>query len=77
MSDRITCAESDKLRPDLSPWSSCTNFVGGKVVNPPPYPPHTRTEWCDEDEVVRLIDTLNADGCTHEKVEIHTEGDGV
>ncbi len=63
---KISCAESDKLRPHLSPWSSCTNFVGGEVINPPPFPPHTSTEWCDEDEVVRLHDVLDADGCRHE-----------
>ncbi len=64
MGDRITCIESDKLRPDLSPWSSCTNFVGGEVLNYE-LPPHTLTEWCDDDEVVRLIDVLDADGCRH------------
>ena len=64
MSNRITCAESDSLRPTLSPWSSCTNFIGGEVVNPE-LPPHTYTEWCDDDEVVRLIDVLDTDGCRH------------
>ena len=67
MGTTITCAESDKLRPALKPWSSITNYVGGEVLNPPPYPPHTRTEWCDEDEVVVLIDTLDADGCRHSR----------
>jgi hypothetical protein len=65
MTTRISCEESDGLRRNLSPWSSCTNFIDGKVINPPPFPPHTQTEWCDDDEVVRLIDTLDADGCRH------------
>ncbi len=65
----ITCEESDVLREGLSPYASCTNFVGGEVINPPPFPPHTQTEWCDDDEVVRLIDTLDADGCCHLVVE--------
>jgi hypothetical protein len=65
MTERISCEESDGLRPNLDPWSSCTNFIDGEVINPE-LPSHTRTEWCDEDEVVRLIDTLDADGCRHE-----------
>jgi len=64
MTLRISCAESDKLRPDLHPWSSCTNFVGGEVLDDR-LPPHTRCEWCDDDDVVRLIDVLDADGCRH------------
>jgi len=60
----ITCAESDKLRPTLNPYSSCTNYVGGEVVDPR-LPPHTYTEWCDKDEVIRLVDVLDADGCRH------------
>ncbi len=74
MSDRITCAESDSLRPDLKPWSSCTNFVGGEVINWEG-PPHTLTEWCDDDEIVRLIDVLDADGCRHTAVAISTKED--
>ena len=64
MSDVITCAESDKLRPPLKPWSSCTNYVAGEVLD---YmlPPHTLTEWCDDDGVVRLIDVRDAGGCRH------------
>ena len=62
---RITCAESDELRKDLMPWSSCTNFVGGEVLDDR-FPPHTGTEWADDDEVVRLHDVLNADGCRHD-----------
>jgi len=64
MNRKITCAESDKLRKTLSPWSSCTNFVGGEVLDPH-RPAWTRTEWCDDDEVVRLLDVLDADGCRH------------
>lgn len=67
---RITCAESDKLRAGLTPWASCTNYVRGEVLNLG-LPPHTLTEWCDNDEVVRLIDVLDADGCRHTT----TEGD--
>jgi len=77
MSERITCEESEELRPGLHPWASCTNFVGGKVINPPPFPPHTLTEWCDDDDVVRLIDVLDADGCRHTKVEIDMKEDDV
>lgn len=61
----ITCEESNKLRADLSPWSSCTNFVGGEVLDDR-LPPHSRIEWCDDDEVVRLIDTMDVNGCRHE-----------
>lgn len=61
---KITYAESNKLRPNLSPWSSCTNYVSGEVLDPE-LPPHTRTEWCNNNEVVRLIDMLDADGCRH------------
>ena len=64
MSRRISCAESDEIRANLSPWSSCTNYVGGEVLNNH-LPPHTRTEWCDAGEVVRLVDVLDADGCCH------------
>ncbi len=72
MSRHISCMASDILRPDLKPWSSCTNFVGGEVINVEG-PPHTMTEWCDDDEIVRLIDTLDVDGCRHESVEISTK----
>ena len=65
MNDRISCAESDKLRPSLHPWSSCTNYVGGEILDDR-LPPHTRCEWCDDDEVVRLIDVLDSEGCRHE-----------
>ncbi len=68
MRERISCIESDRLRPDLEPWSSCTNFVGGEVLDDR-LPPHTSTEWCDDDEVVRLHDVLDADGCRHTLVE--------
>jgi len=64
---RITCAESNELRVGLKPWSSCTNFVAGEVLNIEG-PPHTLTEWCDDDEVVRLVDVLDADGCRHTKI---------
>ena len=64
-SERVTCEESERLRAGLEVWASCTNYVGGEVINPPPFPPHTLTEWCDEDEVVRLVDVLDADGCRH------------
>ncbi|KKN26542.1 hypothetical protein LCGC14_0873690 [marine sediment metagenome] len=64
MKERLSCIESDRLRPDLKPWSSCTNFVGGEVLDHT-RPPHTYTEWCNDDEVVRLIDVLDADGCRH------------
>ena len=64
MTQRISCIESDELRRSLSPWSSCTNYVGGEVLDDR-LPPHTRTEWCDDNEVVRLIETLDADGCRH------------
>lgn len=66
---QITCEESDEIRPNLTPYASCTNYIGGKVINPPPFPPHTRTEWCDEDEVVRLVETNSAEGCVHEVPE--------
>ncbi|RLB68524.1 MAG: hypothetical protein DRH08_00625 [Deltaproteobacteria bacterium] len=75
MSEQITCAESDELRKGLKPWASCTNYVGGEVINPPPFPPHTQTEWSDDDRVVRLIDTLDADGCRHQAVEIDMKED--
>ncbi len=64
MSKRITCAESNKLRESLKPWSSCTNYVGGEVLNYD-LSPLSLTEWCDEDEVVRLVDVLDANGCRH------------
>ena len=67
MKNQITCIESDRIRRTLSPWSSITNFVGGEVLNDE-HPPHTYTEWCDDDEVVRLIDTLDASGCSHMEV---------
>ena len=66
MTDRITCAESEVLRRTLKPWSAITNFVAGEVLDDR-RPPHTYTEWCDDDWVVRLIDTLDADGCRHTK----------
>lgn len=69
---RITCTESDKLRADLKVWASCTNFVGGEVLDDR-YPPHTYTEWCDDDDVVRLIDVLDADGCRHTMTEVTDE----
>ena len=31
---QISCAEADVLRAVLKPHSSCTNFVGGEVLNP-------------------------------------------
>jgi len=68
----VTCAKSDEIRPNLHPWSSCTNFVAGEVIDDR-LPPYTRCEWCDDDDVVRLIDTLDADGCRHEVPT--TEGD--
>ena len=64
MSRRMSCAESDRLRVNLSPWSSCTNYVGGEVLDNR-LPPHTCIEWCDPDETVRLIDVRDADGCRH------------
>lgn len=64
MGNRITCGESDTLRKTLSPWSSCTNYISGKVLDDR-LPPHTSTEWCDDNEVVRLHDVLDADGCRH------------
>ena len=68
MNDRITCLESDKLRKGLMPWAACTNYVGGEVLDHE-RPPHSLMEWCDDDEVVRLIDVLDADGCRHTKEE--------
>ncbi len=64
MSRRISCRESDEARAGLHPWSSCTNFVGGEVLDDR-LPPHTYIEWCDDDEVVRLIEVLDIDGCRH------------
>ena len=74
MTDKITCEESDVMRKGLSPWSSITNFVGGEVLDDR-RPPHTYTEWCDDDWVVRLIDTLDAEGCHHTRVEIDMKED--
>lgn len=43
-----------------------TNFIKGMPdATDPGLPAHSRIEWCDEDDVVRLIDTLDKDGCTH------------
>ncbi len=66
MSDRrqVTCAESDFLRPGLSPSSSLTNFVGGEILNPE-LPPMTCTTWCDDTGWDVLRDELDADGCRH------------
>ena len=66
MSRRITCEESEALRPNLSPWSSLTNYIEGHPdATDPRYPAHSRIEWCDDDEVVRLTDIMDADGCRH------------
>ena len=60
---QITCAEADALRAGLAPHSSCTNFVGGEVLNPD-RPPHTATTW-GANGVDILDEVLDADGCRH------------
>jgi len=66
----ITCEESDELRPNLHPWSSLTNYIADMPdMTDPRFPPETRTEWSDDDDVVRLIETNNQAGCTHEVPE--------
>lgn len=75
MRKRITCAESDELRKGLSPWSSLTNYHNGDTdYQDPRFPAITSTEWCDEDEVVRLIDVLDANGCRHTLTDRVTRG---
>ena len=66
MTDKITCEESDVLRKGLKAWSSCTNYIKGEPSDYR-FPPENYAEWCDDDWVVRLIDTLDADGCRHTK----------
>ena len=74
MSKFITCEESELLRPTLKPWASRTNYGRGEEGHSDPrFPDENYTEWCDDDEVVRLIDILNAKGCTHEVVERDTK----
>lgn len=67
---QISCAEADALRARLKPHSSCTNYVGGEVLNPD-LPPHTSTTW-GRDDVDILSEVLDADGCRHYRL---TDGD--
>lgn len=64
MSTRITCVESNRLRPDLTPVSSLTNYVGGEVLNPG-LPPMTATTWADDAGREVLLDELDEQGCRH------------
>lgn len=66
----VTCEESDTIRPNLHPWSSLTNYIAGMPDRTDPrFPPVTRTEWADDDDVVRLIETNDQAGCKHEVPE--------
>ena len=64
MDRRISCRESEEVRAGLRVYSSCTNFNRGQALDSA-RPHHNHTEWCDDDEVVRLIDVLDKDGCRH------------
>ena len=78
MSGLITCEESEALRPTLKPWASRTNFSRGEEGHSDPrFPDENYTEWADDNDVVRLIDILDADGCTHEVVERDMKEDSV
>ena len=65
--EQISCAEADALRAVLKPHSSCTNYVGGEVLNPD-LPPHTSTTW-GRDDVDILSEVLDADGCRHYRLD--------
>ena len=64
---QISCAEADALRAVLKPHSSCTNYVGGEVLNPD-LPPHTSTTW-GRDDVDILSEVLDADGGRHYRLD--------
>ena len=68
MITRIECAEADRLRADLRPLSSLTNYVGGEVLNHN-LPPRTSTTWGRDDGTEVLREDLDADGCCHYLME--------
>ena len=49
---------------DLTPVSSITNYVAGKVLNHE-LPPITATTWADSSGVEVLRDELDERGCRH------------
>lgn len=68
MTAPVTCAEADRLRADLRPLSSLTNYMAGGAIDPR-LPPRTETTWGRDDGTEVLREVLDADGCRHYRIE--------
>ncbi len=60
----LTCDDSNTVRASLTPLSSITNYIGGRVLNAD-LPAHTATTWGLPDGTEVLRDVYDERGCRH------------